>query len=57
MIVRRRKGGVVKKFKRRNPMAGVLQNPCFKKKVMRDKTKYTRKGRTVTKQLRDGSFV
>ncbi len=32
-------------------MATVLQNPCFKKRVVRDKTKYFRKGRAATKQL------
>jgi hypothetical protein len=36
-----------KKPKKRNPMAGVLAQPCFKKRVVPDKTKYSRKGRAV----------
>lgn len=44
-----------KKLKKRNPLAGVLAQPCFKKQVVRDKTKYTRKGRAVHVN-RDGSF-
>jgi hypothetical protein len=47
---------VKKKSKGRNPMAGVLKNPCFKKRVVRDKTKYSRKGRAAAKQFVDGSF-
>ena len=42
---------------RRNGVAGVLALPCFKKQVVRDRTKYSRKGRAVTKQFVDGSFV
>lgn len=43
--------------RRRNAVAGVLALPCFKKQVVRDRTKYSRKGRAVTKQFVDGSFV
>lgn len=45
-----------KKRKNRNPLAGVLANPCFKKQVVRDRTKYSRKGRAAAKQFVDGSF-
>lgn len=45
-----------KKVRTRNPMAGILANPCFKKRVVRDKTKYIRKGGAAVKQLTDGSF-
>jgi len=48
---------VKKKSKKRNPMAGVLWNPCFKKRVIRNKTKYTRKGRAAAKQFVGGSFL
>jgi hypothetical protein len=46
-----------KKPKIRNPMAGVLANPCFKKQVVRDRTKYSRKGRAAAKQFAGGSFI
>ena len=38
-------------------MAGALANPCFKKRVIRDRTKYSRKGRAAAKQFADGSFI
>lgn len=46
-----------KSFRRRNAVAGVLALPCFKQQLVRDRTKYSRKGRAVTKQFVDGSFV
>jgi stalled ribosome alternative rescue factor ArfA len=46
-----------KKRKTRNPMAGVLAQPCFKKLVVQNKKAYSRKGkRAVRKQFHDGSF-
>jgi stalled ribosome alternative rescue factor ArfA len=48
---------MAKKKKTRNPMAGVLALPCFKKRVEKNKKVYTRKGaRAVADTLRDGSF-
>jgi stalled ribosome alternative rescue factor ArfA len=45
------------KKKTRNPMAGVLALPCFKKRVVKNKKSYTRKGtRVVADTFRDGSF-
>lgn len=32
-------------LKRRNPAAAALSNPQFRPKVVRDRTKYSRKGR------------
>lgn len=46
-----------RKPSRRNPIAGVLTNPCFKKQVVKDRKKYTRKGRAVHNNKVDGSFV
>jgi len=48
---------MAKKKKTRNPMAGVLANACFKKRVVENKKGYTRKGkRAVAETLRDGSY-
>lgn len=44
-----------RKLKHRNPMAGVLTHSCFKKRVVRDRTVYSRKGRAA-RNNRDGSF-
>lgn len=47
-----------KKNKTRNPMAGVLALPCFKKRVVKNKKAYSRKENTraVRNTLYDGSF-
>jgi stalled ribosome alternative rescue factor ArfA len=48
---------VAKKKKTRNPMAGVLAQPCFQKRVVKNKKAYTRKGtRAVAETFRDGSY-
>lgn len=48
-----------RKSKKRNPLAGVLANPCFKKRVVKNKKVYSRKGkaRAVNTHNVDGSFV
>ena len=47
-----------KKKRTRNPMAGVLAQPCFKKRVVKNKKAYSRKENTraVRDDSRDGSF-
>ncbi len=46
----------MKKKKNRNPMAAVLANTCFRKRVVKNKKVYTRKGRAAVKKFSDGSF-
>ena len=50
---------MAKKRKTRNPLAGVLALPCFKKRVVRNKKAYSRKENTraVMNTFRDGSFL
>lgn len=53
-----RRKKMAKKKKTRNPIAGVLALPCFKKRVVQNKKAYSRKENTraVTNTFRDGSF-